>query len=118
MSYFRVIPRDLFNEASLLKCYGRLYILLDRINSSGATMSHDDMPFDVIQPDEDGSITVQNVKLFVNRRHFELWRPLNSREPWPLYAEDAHDPDCDPVEVFTDGGEFTGEFLALIGAEG
>lgn len=33
MSYFRVIPRDLFNEASLLKCYGRLAILLDDMRS-------------------------------------------------------------------------------------
>jgi hypothetical protein len=33
VSYFRVIPRDLFNEASLLKCYGRLAILLDDMRS-------------------------------------------------------------------------------------
>lgn len=26
MTYRRVIPRDLFNEADLLKCLGRLYI--------------------------------------------------------------------------------------------
>lgn len=27
--YIRVVPRDLFNEGDLLKCYGRLWILLD-----------------------------------------------------------------------------------------
>lgn len=28
-TYIRVLPRDLFNEADLLKCVARLWILLD-----------------------------------------------------------------------------------------
>ncbi len=35
MTYKRVIPRDLFNEANLLKCYGALWIALD--NARGHT---------------------------------------------------------------------------------
>ena len=31
MSYPRVIPRDLFNEASLLKCYGQVYLKLEEL---------------------------------------------------------------------------------------
>jgi len=32
MSYTRVIPRDLFNEANLLKCYGQIYIEVERMS--------------------------------------------------------------------------------------
>ncbi len=33
--YARVIPRDLFNEANLLKCFGNLYLRLEVFEPSG-----------------------------------------------------------------------------------
>lgn len=116
MSYIREIPRDLFNEANLLKCLGKLWICLDNRSGHCASLDfnpfHPTAPFDVWQSQDDGSISARNVLFSVSGRTVRLYRPLNSREPWPLYA----DFDDEPLEVFTDGGELSGDFLALIAA--
>jgi hypothetical protein len=109
MSYPRVIPRDLFNEANLLKCYGRLYINLEKGSFPDAEMvfldESTDESFQVVQDDSSGGLTIANVKLVVRGEPIALMRPLNSREPWPLYAVN---PQCnDEVEVFDDEGDFT-----------
>lgn len=119
MTYLRVIPRDLFNESSLLKCYGKLYLELE--NQSGTPLGalswrgDDAQPFDVQQSEADGSIYVANIRLEVGRREFLLTRPLNSRDPWPLWAESEDNDDFEPVAVFNDGGSLSAEFLDLIG---
>ena len=115
MAYQRVIPRDLFNEASLLKCYGRLVILLGNLSSRHAAMlaEGDGRPFNIVQSPWDGALTIANLPFIVAGERVRLWRPLNSRDPWPLYADTGDD----SMSVFTDEGEFTPEFLALIGAE-
>jgi hypothetical protein len=41
MGYTRVIPRDLFNEANLLKCIGGLYIALEHVESRAPTGCRD-----------------------------------------------------------------------------
>lgn len=113
MAYLRVIPRDLFNEAGLLKCYGRLWILLDELHHHDAHLSEGDgAPFLIEQDDGDGSITVASLPFRVNGNAWRLARPLNSRRPWPLYAR-RHD---EEVEVFTEDGQFTLEFERLVGA--
>jgi hypothetical protein len=113
MSYMRVIPRDLFNEANLLKCYGQLVLQLE-LGTHRATLSDESMgdaeAFD-IQADIDGRTTVANLPLVIGDVEWQLWRPLNSRELWPLYAESA---DGESVPVFTDGGNLSVEFQALI----
>jgi hypothetical protein len=115
MSYTRVIPRDLFNEASLLKCYGALYIALDDWRGHRATWSNDDLPsFDIVQNEDDGSITIENLTLIAGEHSYRLMRPLNSRQPWPLYAERVDDPDFDPVAVFNDEGALTVDFRNLV----
>lgn len=114
MPYNRVVPRDLFNEASLLKCYGRLCILLDNLprSSHRARLSEGDgSEFEVCQDDGDGSLTVSNLPFTIARRPFRLCRPLNSRRPWPLYVIDG---DGEETEVFTDEGELTADFAHLI----
>lgn len=78
MNYARVIPRDLFNEANLLKCYGRLALEVD--------LEHDGGAFDIQQDPASGALHVANVRLVVRGREVPLFRPLNSREPWPLWA--------------------------------
>lgn len=115
MSYLRVIPRDLFNEADLLKCCGRLWICLDNLGDANAVLGdddgeHDGSPFDIQQDEGSGALTVANLRFLIHGRPWRLTRPLNSREPWPLYAE--RDEDC--VSVFTGEGELSPEFRALI----
>lgn len=113
--YIRVIPRDLFNEANLLKCLGRLALLAER--APGVLVDHDGGPFEVVQNDDDGSISVPSVDVRVAGVRLLLWRPLNAREPWPLWAAVDGDPGFDPVPVFRDDGVFSPEFSALIGLE-
>lgn len=121
MTYRRVIPRDLFNEANLLKCYGQLILKLDdvilrRPAGSGPRfrLEHDSGPFEVFQDESDGSITLwPSVEFSIDGKHIGLRRPLNSREPWPLYATNHG---SDEVAVFDDRGELTLEFKSWLGA--
>lgn len=110
MSYKRVIPRDLFNEANLLKCYGQIYIQLEQIGLQD-NLIHEDDEFEV-QQTINGELTVNNIFLEANEREYRFYRPLNSREPYPLYTYD-HENDID-VSVFNDDGTFTEEMLKLI----
>ncbi|WP_434716076.1 hypothetical protein [Paraburkholderia sp. A3RO-2L] len=111
MSYSRVIPRDLFNEANLLKCYGRLYINLETADAPAVKLEHDGAAFDVQQDESSGAIFVANVKLKVRGVARRLYRPLNSREAWPLYL--ALDDDSE-IEVFNEDGSFSGEMLEFL----
>jgi hypothetical protein len=114
MTYRRVIPRDLFNEASLLKCYGRLAILLDQTRDHKARLHHDGGAFETVQDKSDGSLTLwPSVEFFVGDLSTVLRRPLNSREPWPLYSVEHES--GNEVEVFDEHGDLTDAFKRLIG---
>lgn len=115
MSYTRVLPRDLFNEAKLLKCIGRLVLLIhDRQAPEGLNFYHDGRAFDIHQDESDGSIFVTNVEFFMgdqfdeNKLHF--FTTLNSKAPYPLYLN-VND---EEAQVFTDAGDLTPEFLNLL----
>lgn len=114
-NYIRVIPRDLFNEANLLKCYGQLYLCLENLPNCDARLvdvrEGEPCGFDIRQDGSDGSLTIANVALVVGRRVCRLSRPLNSRRPYPLYAM----PDDDTtLAVFTDDGRLTDEMTAYL----
>lgn len=111
-SYTRVIPRDLFNEANLLKCLGRFWIKTEHYQPNMVTIEHDGEPFDVGQNDDDGTISVRNVAISINGTRCHVCRPLNSRAEWPLYF----DTEEDRIAIFTDAGELTAEVLAMIQA--
>ena len=106
MSYQRDIPRDLFNEASLLKCYGRIYINLETAELPHVELEYDGAAFDVQQDFGSGGIYLANVKLKVKGKACRLLRPLNSRGAWPLYLIDDNE---EEVAVFADDGSFTPE---------
>lgn len=110
MTYKRVIPRDLFNEASLLKMLGVLYLRTEgdeRVELRHLDVAH---PEFVIEQDQaDGSISVFNIRLFINGWHCPLYRPLNSRDSWPLWLKSPHDPNFEDIKVFA---EDIGEYLA------
>ncbi len=115
MSYRRVLPRDLFNEANLLKCWGQLWLLLE---GSAAEIAPEctDQPFEVEQNDGDGSIFLRNVQLKVRGHRVPIYRPLNSRAQWPLRAlAPEGEEDADEVEVFTEHGTLSADFLKMIG---
>lgn len=116
MSYLRVIPRDLFNEANLLKCVGKVSILLGNMQGHEAAFNDDAFQsFDIEQDESDGSISIVNVVLNVRGAPVRLYTPLNSRAPWPLWLHD--DDQDDELSVFTEAGEFTPEMLAYLGQE-
>lgn len=114
MAYQRVIPRDLFNEANLLKCLGSLYISLQgRIDGAGFDVEDVDR-FDIQQSEADGSIYVANLPFSIGGTSYHLFRPLNSRASWPLYLTATDDSDFDVVSVFDDNGSLSKRFLALL----
>ncbi len=110
MAYLRVVPRDLFNEANLLKCYGRLWILLDRAGHDAKLDEGCGEAFDIQQDPASGQLTVANLPFTIRGESWNLVRPLNSRGEWPLYAE--RDDEC--LSVFDQGGNLSDEFSSLI----
>jgi hypothetical protein len=115
MTYTRVIPRDLFNEGDLLKCYGRLWVLLDETRGHVAQLGEEEMlpgaDFEIWQDEGDGSIFVANVGFRVRGVRWTLRRPLNARAAWPLYA---NSPLGDEFHVFTEDGQLSPEFFQAI----
>lgn len=117
MTYTRVIPRDLFNEADLLKCYGRLWILLDETRGHSARLGdaeseHNGAPFEIWQDEADGSISVANVPFTIRGERWRLSRPLNCRSLWFLWCSSPDEETCE--RVFTEEGRFSPEFVQLI----
>lgn len=119
MSYTRVIPRDLFNEAKLLKCLGRLSLMLhDGMGSVSQQLTLDlinpEQGFQIERDDSSGDISCTNLRLQAVGRPVQLWTPLNSQAPHPLHARigDAED----DVPVLADDGTWHEEFIAAVWA--
>lgn len=87
-TYLRVVPRDFFNEAKLLKCLGRLELLiLDNEKPARdfkLTSEFDNEAFNIVQDPNSGSISVSNYHVFVNGEELFLSTPLNSKANYPL----------------------------------
>lgn len=101
-SYNRVIPRDLFNDGNLLKCYGQLFLNLEKMGME-EMLQHDGDPFNIEQTD-DGDTYISNIQLGIGEHYYGLSRPINSRQPFPLYLTNQ---DGDMIDVFTDAGAFS-----------
>lgn len=114
MSYLRVIPRDLFNEAKLLKCLGQLALLIhDRVKvPAGLKLSHDDSEidgFDIQQSQYDGSLYVSNMELTCFGRVITLRSQYNSKDAFPmLFSLDENE-----GRLLNDDGTLSGDFVAL-----
>lgn len=122
MTYTRVIPRDLFNEGDLLKMLGKFWILTESRDTVQLIEVAPRTPFEIEQDQSDGSISVQNVRVFIKNRRYRLYRPLNSREEWSLWITRLTDQpggsEFEDFEVFdTDHGDpcLSEEMLQLIG---
>lgn len=112
MTYERVIPRDLFNEGDLLKCLGRLTIALEDNREHNAATHHPDSgeSFTILQDASDGSISCPGVQLLVEGAAVPLYRPLNARERWSLWARFGYE----DVRVFDLDGNLSPEFWVKI----
>lgn len=110
MTYRRVIPRDLFNEAKLLKCLGRLVLLGDTL--PGLQVRHNGEAFDIHQSQYDGSIHVRNVCVSIHGRDYAHYTPLNSREGFPLWLQ-PEDDDAHDITALDEHGGASEELLAL-----
>lgn len=107
--YPRVIPRDLFNESKLLKCIGRLVLLVhDNLAPEGIEYEEHGQPFEIALLDE-GSLTIANLQLTIKGRPVTFKTTYNSKDNYPLYAE------YDYVDygVFEEDGSFSQEFYKL-----
>jgi hypothetical protein len=115
MSYRRVIPRDLFNESSLLKCLGRLSLMItDGHTPPGLELIHryPELGFPVDMDPSDGSIFCSELTLRTpDGRTTYIWRSLNSRLEWPVRVLD----NGEDIYVFDDDGYFTAEFKSWVG---
>lgn len=108
-NYERVIPRDLFNEAKLLKSMGRLCLLiLDKKTPVEMESEHDGKPFEIALT-EDGNLTIRNLNIYINGQVYEFHTTYNSKDNYPLYMIDNEE--YVEYEVFDDKGEFSKDFV-------
>lgn len=106
-TYCRVIPRDLFNEAKLLKCIGRLVLLIhDGQGLNGMTFEHDDEPFQIGLMD-DGHLAITNIAFEMNGQKMFFKSQYNSKSNWPLLLEHDY---CE-YPVFDENGNYDNEFI-------
>lgn len=108
-TYIRVIPRDFFNEAKLLKCMGLLSLMvLDRMIPEGINIEIDESgdPFN-IELNEDGLLFVSNYQVLINNTPVFVGTTYNSKENYPFVAYVNY------VEypIFDEHGNFTDEFI-------
>jgi hypothetical protein len=125
-NYNRVMPRDLFNEAKLLKCLGRLLVLhVDERLSDECIIEHVNQGdgFVIGQDSSDGSISCTNVRMWHvmplpdNKRvrsRIYLYTPVNSQEPYPLIFSIGGF-DAEELPVFDDEGNMSPEFYESFG---
>ncbi len=113
MSYLRVIPRDLFNEAKLLKCMGQLALLIhDGVGvSKELSLEHDNPEggFQIEQDDSTGDLYCANIECLCKGRLIGLRAAYNSKKPYSLRFI-VGDEDGD---VFNADGSLSEEFKAI-----
>lgn len=115
MTYTRVCPRDLFNEANLLKCLGQLYLMTEGMPGCSWADPQPGEPFVIDQDDADGSLSVANATLLIDGERCVFRRPLNDRDPWPLICTHVGTTMLsEEAAVFTDAGALSAEFMAVI----
>jgi hypothetical protein len=112
-NYTRVIPRDLFNEAKLSKCMGRLCLLVhDHMTPVDITIDESKCEdgFIIGQLTEDGSLTIVNLPVKIKNIPVVFKCAYNAKQdPFPLLAYYNY---CE-YKVFDEKGEWHEEFLCF-----
>jgi hypothetical protein len=81
----RVLPRDAFNDANLLKCIGMLTMLIEDGAIDWLQYEYDGQAFDIRQDGASGATFVNNITFSIkDGDYIQHERPLNSRGNWPL----------------------------------
>lgn len=109
-NYTRVLPRDLFNEAKLLKCIGRLTLLIhDKIAPIGLDFEHDGDSFNIAL-DDVGNLQITNIRFSFNDQILTFQTTYNSKANYPLYLIYDY---CE-CAVFNENGDFDSDFLTIL----
>ncbi len=112
--YKRVIPRDLFNESKLLKCIGRLSLLIHdfkipcKMGLGGPAMNGE--PFKIALMD-DNNLTISNLEISINKKLHIFKTTYNNKDNYPLFCQTF---DYSEILVFDESGEFTQDFINYV----
>lgn len=113
--YVRILPRDLFNESKLLKCYAQLALHIhDGKADPALRLEHRDRRNRGFIIDMDGPrnlLYCRNLSLRVRKAEIRVGTPINSREPYPM---EFVEPDENFGPVFIDNGDLSPEFLQYV----
>jgi hypothetical protein len=110
--YSRVIPRDFFNEAKLLKCMGILSLKIhDRVLPEGVSIGivESGEPFN-IQLSYSGELYISNYSVLIQGTPVYFYTTYNSKEDLPFYCC-THD--GEEIQVFNPDTSFTPDFVSL-----
>lgn len=112
LTYKRVLPRDLFNEAKLLKCAGKLVLLIeDHMAPPNLSYEYDTKQTDNFicgQDESNGAFFIKNVTFKLTDRLFDLVVYQNRNMNWNAYALY---PDYTEIPVFNEKGDLTTDFI-------
>ena len=111
-NYTRILPRDLFNEAKLLKCLGKITLdMHDQLEPvyPHLTIAHDSGPFQVHLLD-DGHLMVNNLHFRYRGAPILFKTAYNSKRNWPLLME----ADGEEYTVFKDDGSYDEDFINFL----
>lgn len=120
MSYRREIPRDAFNEAKLLKCIGRLSLMvldhnlyLDReVAQVEDELKDRDHGF-MVRLDEDNLMLYSdNYYITVNGTEIAVFSNYNSKDNYPLNFYDEEEEEYH--RVFKEDGSLSHEFATYL----
>lgn len=115
-NYQRVLPRDLFNEAKLIKCMGQLSLMIHDDELPALKLRHRvtvQEPGFTIGLHIAGYLVVTNVQVTKNGKTLWLGTTYNSKRSYPLIAYI----DDEEIFVFEDDGTLTEEFAAFCESE-
>ena len=115
MTYTRVVPRDLFNESQLLKCLGRLALLVEGgLGPPGLTFEAMGGRFEIeMRPFDGGIFVAQGLAFKVGKSLLSLHVPLYARDSrYPLLCDDL-DLGLE-VYVFFEDGRLSQDFLDYV----
>lgn len=114
-NYQRVIPRDLFNEAKLLKCMGILALweldkVVPELKITISPYESDTDGFDIALLDE-GALFITNYHVSICDIFYDFKTVYNSKRDYPLYITTK---EAEDIWVIGDDGKPSKEFLDYI----
>lgn len=111
MSYRKVAPRDFFNEAKLLKCLGRLTLLILDGKAPSQLRYDESGDWNISRAYPTGDLYVVGVNIYANNSRLNLYSRYNSKENYTL---ECLTEDFNVIEVFNDDGSLSDEFCEHI----